>query len=103
MRIVIINTAAVLFTAICYPCVMINAQDRCVTDRDTFITSENSSINCSLALSGVVNLVISRSFSSALDLNLDLVCGNNTDVCQDGIMNYFTACRSIEAVRLYIV
>ena len=94
--------AAVLFGAICHPYVMTNAQD-CQTERDVFITSKNSSVNCSLVLSRVVDLVISRNFTSSSSADLDLVCmqpGNNTDVCQDGIMNYFTACRSIEAVRL---
>ena len=94
--------AAVLFGAICHPCVMIDAQD-CVTQRDKLITSKNnSSVNCSLVLSRVVDHVISRSHSfTSSSSDLDLVCmrpSNDTDVCQEGIMDYFTACRSIEAV-----
>ena len=100
-RIVIIITAEILFTAICYLCVMTNAQD-CETERDMFITSENSSVNCPVILSRVVNRVISRSFSSSPLSDLNSVCttsANATDVCQDGIMDYFTACRSFEGVR----
>ena len=107
MRIAIVNTAAVVLfaAAICYLCVMTNAQD-CQTERYMFITSENSSVNCSLVLSRVVDYVISRQFFSTgtptSDLNLVCTTSNDTDVCQDGVMNYFTACRSFEAVRLYL-
>ena len=105
MRIAIVNTAAaVLFAAICYPCVMTDAQD-CETERDMFITSKNGSVNCSLVLSRVVDYVMLRRFPSTATSDLNLICttGNDTeDVCQDGAMNYFTACRSLEAVRLVI-
>ena len=106
MRIAIVNTAAaVLFAAaICYLCVMTNAQD-CETERYMFITSENSSVNCSSVLSIVVDYVISRQFFSSPTSDLNLVCttSNDTDaVCQDGVMNYFRACRSFEVVRLYL-
>ena len=104
----IVNTAAavLLAAAICYLCVMTNAQD-CETERDMFITSKNSSVNCSSVLSSVVGYVISRhSESSSIppnsDLNLVCTTSNDTDVCQDGVMNYFAACRSFEAVRLYL-
>ena len=99
-RIVIIITAEILFTAICYLCVMTNAQD-CETERDMFITSENSSVNCLVIFSRFVNRVISSSSSSPLS-DLNAVCttsANATDMCQDGIMDYFTACRSFEVVR----
>ena len=79
---------------------MTNAQD-CETERDMFITSENSSVNCLVSFSRVVNRVILRSFSSSLS-DLNAVCttsANATEVCQDGIMDYFTACRSFETVR----
>lgn len=98
MRIIIAYTVAVVFAAI-YHCEMTNAQD-CETERHLFMMSENISVNCSLAFSRVVDLVISRNdLFSISDLNV--VCGtgsNSTHVCESGIMDYFTACRSTEAV-----
>ena len=103
MTIVAVNTAAaVLFAAICYPWVMTDAQD-CVTGRNMLITSKDSSVNCSLVLSRVVDYVMLKPrFYSTPTSDLDLVCttnSNDTDVCQDGVMDYFTACRSFQVVR----
>ena len=99
MRTIVNTAAAVLFAAaICYPCVMTNAQD-CETERDILITSKNSSVNCSLVLSRFVGRVISSQFFTTMTSDLNLIC-NDTDVCQDGVINYFTACRSFELVRL---
>ena len=101
MGIIITYTAsAVLFAMICHQCVVASAQD-CETERYLFMTSRNDSVNCSLAFSSVLNLVISRDDSSSIS-DLNSVCTtstNSTHVCVNGIMDYFTACRSIEEVR----
>ena len=103
MRIIIAYTAAITFAVICYHYEVTNAQD-CETERHLFMTSENSSVNCSSAFSRVVDLVIARNdLFSISDLNM--VCGtgsNNAHVCESGITDYFTACRSFEVVRPHV-
>ena len=102
-----INVAAVLFiAAVYYQCVMTNGQNlrrNCETERNR-IASDLPGVNCSLTLSNVVDYVISRRSGFNILSDLDSACAtstNDTRPCQSGIMDYFTACRSIETVRLY--
>ena len=99
MQIIIAYTVAVTFAVICYHCEVTDAQD-CETERHLFMTSENSSVNCSSAFSRVVDLVIARNDSFSIS-DLNMVCGTGS-VCESGITDYFTACRSIEMVRPHV-
>ena len=102
MGVININAAAVLFVAaVYYQCVMTNGQN-CATERNR-IASDQPGVNCSLTLSRVVDYVISRQSGFSILSDLDSACATSTNntFCQRGIMDYFTACRSIETVRLY--
>jgi len=99
METVIINAAAILFTAIYCDCVLTNAQD-CDAARNVITREINGSVNCSSILSQV-NDTIAFGFGSinASNQSLSAICrSSNTTatVCQDEIMDYFEACGPLD-------
>ena len=87
------NVAAILFTAIFCKIVLTIAQD-CETARNIIARENNGSVNCSSVLSRV-NDSITR-FGSTRRFDLDIVCTSSNITCQNEIMDYFTACGSLD-------
>ena len=93
----IINVAAILFTAIYCNCGVTNAQD-CDAARNVITREINGNVNCSSILSQVTD-TIAFGFGYIDALNLSWICrSSNTTatVCQDEIMDYFEACGPLD-------
>ena len=89
------NVAAILFTAIFHKIVLPTIAQNCGTARNIITRENDGGVNCSSVLSRVNNSITRSGFTWMSDL--EVVCRNISNTsCQDEIMDYFTACRSLD-------
>ena len=89
------NVAAILFTAtFCKIVLPTIAQTDCGTARNIITRENGGGVNCSSVLSRVNNRITRSGFLRRSDL--DVVCKSSNTTCKDEIMDYFTACRSLD-------